>query len=564
MDEIYSCHFKRRFEMKLSLSSIQNRDVWTAAGIVLPAYDVESSAAKAKAAPRWVHFGIGNIFRVFIGGIADNLLEAGVLDRGITCIEPFDFDVVDKIYRPFDNLALSVILHSDGKRDIRVLGFGAEAVKARSEVPKDWNRMKEIFRSPDLQIVSFTVTEKGYALKDPDGAFLPHVKADLEGGPDRAVSVIPIVTAMLNERFLAGGQPVALVSMDNCSHNGELLRHTVLTVAEEWKKRNYITEDFYGYVRDEGRVAFPWTMIDKITPRPSSEIATDLEALGMEDMQPLITGKRTYIAPFANAEGPQYLVIEDSFPNGRPGLERGRGVYLADRKTVNLAERMKVTACLNPVHSALGPIGVVYGIDLFADLLDDAALLELGKTVAYREGMPVIEDPGIISPEAFADELFNDRFPNRYLGDTNLRLCTDITQGFSVRFGETIKSYVVRDGSAAALSAIPFGIAGCMRYALGIDDHGNAYELAPDPLIPGIHERLSDVEIGKPESYHGQLRLVLSNENIFGIDLFEAGIGERIEEIFVEMIAGPGACRKTVESEYLGTANKKEERLALR
>ena len=130
--------------MKLSFSSIQNRDVWTAAGIVLPAYDVESSAAKAKAAPRWVHFGIGNIFRVFIGGIADNLLEAGVLDRGITCIEPFDFDVVDKIYRPFDNLALSVILHSDGKRDIRVLGFGAEAVKARSEVPIG-ERIEEIF-----------------------------------------------------------------------------------------------------------------------------------------------------------------------------------------------------------------------------------------------------------------------------------------------------------------------------------------------------------------------------------------------------------------------------------
>ena len=63
---------------------------------------------KAKENPVWVHFGIGNIFRVFIGGIADGLLEEGVLDRGITCVETFDYDVVDKIYDPYDNLGLSV------------------------------------------------------------------------------------------------------------------------------------------------------------------------------------------------------------------------------------------------------------------------------------------------------------------------------------------------------------------------------------------------------------------------------------------------------------------------
>lgn len=43
-------------------------------------------------------------------------------------------------------------------------------------------------------------------------------------------------------------------------------------------------------------------MIDKITPRPSEQIADDLEALGVEKMQPVITGKKTYIAPFVNAE----------------------------------------------------------------------------------------------------------------------------------------------------------------------------------------------------------------------------------------------------------------------
>lgn len=74
--------------------------------------------------------------------------------------------------------------------------------------------------------------------------------------------------------------------------------------------------------------------------KKQNKIAADLEKLGVEDIQPVIAGKKTYIAPFVNAEKPQYLVIEDSFPNGRPALEKGFGVYMADRNTVNLSERM--------------------------------------------------------------------------------------------------------------------------------------------------------------------------------------------------------------------------------
>ena len=146
-----------------------------------------------------------------------------------------------------------------------------------------------------------------------------------------------VLTAMLYERYQAGKYPLALVSMDNCSQNGAKLRDSVLTMTKEWQKAGFVEEDFLSYVSDEKTVTFPWTMIDKITPRPSEQIADDLEKLGVEDMQPVITGKKTYIAPFVNAEKPQYLVIEDSFPNGRPALEKGFGVYMADRETVNLS-----------------------------------------------------------------------------------------------------------------------------------------------------------------------------------------------------------------------------------
>lgn len=538
--------------MKMTCDSLCNRHFWEEKGITLPSYDVEAVYKKTKRTPRWVHFGIGNIFRIFIGGIVDGMLEQGILDSGLTCMEAFDFDIVDKIYNPFDNLALSVILKDDGTKEKKILGCFAEAVKAHPSETVSWSRMKEIFAAESLQIVSFTITEKGYALRDSQGEYLKYVKADMENGPDQATGVMGIVTAMLNERYQRGGYPLALVSMDNCSHNGDLLRASVIEMAETWQKKGFVDEGLVDYVKDSNRVAFPWTMIDKITPRPSDEIAKELEISGIEDMQPVVTGKRTYIAPFINAEKPQYLVIEDSFPNGRPALEKGYGVYMADRETVNKAERMKVTACLNPVHSALGPIGVVLGIDGFADLLDDPVMMKMGKQIAYGESIPVIEDPKIISPKDFTDELFQNRFINKYLGDTNIRLCQEESQGVGVRFGVTINAYVSRYGTASSLVAIPLGLAGWLRYLMAIDDNGNNYELAPDPLADTLHEMLSGIVWGEPSSLTDQLRPILSNKNIFFTDLYEAGLGERIEEFFREMIAGPGSCKNTVYK-YIST-----------
>lgn len=538
---------RERRSMKLTIDGIKNREAWENAGIALPGYDVEKVSEKARKEPRWAHFGIGNIFRVFIGGIAHGLLESGVMDRGITCVETFDGQVVDRIYEPYDNLALSVILHGDGTREYKVLGSLAEAIKAQPSDRAQWKRLKEVFSAPSLQLVSFTITEKGYALHRADGSWLPVVESDIRGGPERAVGAMAVLTAMLYERYRAGGYPLALVSMDNCAQNGARLRRSVLTMAAEWEKAGFVEPGFLSYVGEESTLAFPWTMIDKITPRPSEEIARDLENLGLEDMQPIITDQKTYIAPFVNAEKPQYLVIEDSFPNGRPGLEKGFGVYLADRNTVNLSERMKVTSCLNPVHSATGPLGVALGYEHFAHMLNtDGDMMKMARMVAYDEGLPVAPDPGILSPRAFVDELFNDRFPNEYLGDTNLRLAVDVSQMVGIRFGETIKAYAARYGDASRLTAIPLGIAGWLRYMLGVDDGGKKYELAPDPMNQELREQLKGITVGAPETFTDQLRPILSNERLFFTDLYQAGLGDKIETMFREMIAGPGAVKAAV------------------
>lgn len=532
--------------MKLTLNGLKESAAWETAKINLPSYDAKKIAENTKKAPKWIHFGAGNIFRIFVGGIADTLIENGDSDTGIICAESFDTDIIDMIYTPYDNLVLAVTLKADGSTKKQVLASLTESIKASSSLDGEWARLKEIFRAPSLQMVSFTITEKGYALGSADGEFFPFVKSDIENGPDAPSSAMAIVSALLLERYKSGGAPIAMVSMDNCSHNGDKLKSAVITIAKEWARLGFADGGFLAYLNDDTKVSFPLTMIDKITPRPADSVCAELQKAGVEDMAPVITSKKTYIAPFVNAEEPQYLVIEDKFPNGRPALEKA-GVYMTDRNTVNEVERMKVTTCLNPLHTALAVYGCLLGYTLIADEMKDTELSALVRKIGLGEGLPVVNNPEIISPADFIDEVINKRLPNPFMPDAPQRIATDTSQKVGIRFGETIKSYVQKYGDAKRLEAIPLAIAGWCRYLLAVDDGGKDFELSPDPMVNELTAALSDVKLGSPETYNGQLKGILSNENIFGIDLYKAGIGEKIEEIFVEEIAGVGAVRATLK-----------------
>jgi fructuronate reductase len=333
--------------------------------------------------------------------------------------------------------------------------------------------------------------------------------------------------------------------MDNCSHNGEKLCNSVNTIVNKWIENGLAEKEFSSYINDGGKVAFPWSMIDKITPRPSNIVEEKLEKVGLADVKPIVTSKNTYIAPFVNAEGPQYLVIEDDFPNGRPKLEKA-GVYFTDRKTVERVEKMKVCTCLNPLHTSMAVYGCLLGYKLIADEMKDKEIVRLINEIGYSEGMPVVVDPGIIAPKDFIKEVIEVRLPNPNIPDTPQRIASDTSQKVGIRFGETIKSYVEKGMDVKSLKYIPLVIAGWLRYLLGVDDNGNKFEVSPDPLFEVLKVELSGVELGK--SYKkGTINKIISNKDIFGLDLCEAGLGEKIEDYFEELVEGKGSVRNTLK-----------------
>ena len=536
--------------MRLNDQELLKREQWEKAGIALPRFDRAAMIRATEAEPRWVHFGAGNIFRAFPAALAQTLLEQGLEKTGIVVAEGYDGEIIDKSFTPFDNLTLAVTLKSDGTIDKQVIA----SVSHSYRMDKSLDELKKIFAAPSLQMASFTITEKGYELTNRDGQLFPAIADDIQAGPAAPQSYLGRIAALCHERYVRGAFPLALVSMDNCSHNGDKLFAAVEAFAKGWSEKGKADAGFLDYVRNRQKVSFPWSMIDKITPRPDEGVKKILAGDGLENLEGVVTSKNTYVAPFVNAEETQYLVIEDVFPNGRPPLEK-TGVLFTGRETVDKVEKMKVCTCLNPLHTALAVFGCLLGYTRISDEMKNPDLVKLVEGIGYQEGLPVVVDPGIIKPREFIDVVINTRLPNPFMPDAPQRIATDTSQKVPIRFGETIKAYLAGKASGKAgvdrLTLIPLVLAAWLRYLLGIDDKGAAFEVSPDPLYSSLASVLGGIKLGQKGPFHAILEPILSNSKIFALNLYEAGLGERIESYFEEMLAGPGAVEATLRK-YIG------------
>ena len=535
--------------MELSKKGIADRTAFEQKGYALPQFDREEMIEKTKKAPHWIHFGAGNIFRAFQANVMQELLNKGIMDTGLLVAEGFDYEIIEKMNRPHDDLSILVTLKADGSIEKTVVGSIAESLILDSHREDEFARLKEVFESPSLQMASFTITEKGYSLVNGKGEFLPAVSADFANGPSRCESYIGKVASLLYHRYLHDKLPIAMVSMDNCSHNGDKLYAAIHSFAEQWTKNNLVRDGFLRYIENPSLVSFPWTMIDKITPRPDPKVEQLLLKDEIDGLSPVVTQKNTYVAPFVNAEECQYLIIEDLFPNGKLPLDEA-GIIYTNRETVNKVEKMKVCTCLNPLHTALAIFGCLLGYTLISEEMKNPLLKKLVETIGWKEGMPVVVNPGILRPEDFLTEVLTVRIPNLFMPDTPQRIATDTSQKLPIRFGETIKAYQASDTlDLADLKMIPLVFAGWLRYLMGIDDTGAAFERSSDPLLDDLTPYLTRFTLGvvpSTEDTDKILSPILHKQEIWGVDLYTCGLAAPVISAFREMLAGPGAVENTL------------------
>ena len=528
--------------MELTLKSLHDdRDAFLAAGYHLPEFDYDTVHKNTVEHPHWIHFGAGNIFRAFQANVAQNLLNSGILDTGLIAAEGYDYEIIEKSYRPHDNLSILATLKADNTVEKTIVGSIMESLILDSKNEAEYARLREIFKNPSLQMASFTITEKGYATANAKGEFFPAVAADFEKGPEAPESYLGKVVSLLYTRYTHGALPIAMVSMDNCSHNGDKLYAAVNAFAKAWTDNGLVEAGFLGYVNDQTKVTFPWSMIDKITPRPDAKVEAMLAEDHIGGLDAVVTSKNTYIAPFVNAEECEYLVIEDAFPNGKPALDKG-GIIFTDRATVDKVEKMKVCTCLNPLHTALAIYGCLLGYTLISEEMKNPLLKNMVEVFGYKEGLPVVVNPGILDPKKFIDEVVNVRIPNPFLPDSPQRIATDTSQKLSIRFGETIKAYEASpDLHTEDLKLIPLVYAGWLRYLMGIDDEGREFTPSSDPLLEEARQYVADYELSFSPKDLSKLDALLANEKIFGVNLHAIGMDTLVKQYFAELSSGVGA-----------------------
>jgi fructuronate reductase len=151
--------------MQLNAEGIVDQSEWKRKGFEMPRFDRDAMVKATLASPVWIHFGAGNIFRGFPAMLMQHLLDQGGSQKGIIVGEGFDYEIIDKIYAPHDDISLLVTLKADGSIAKTVVGSVAAAYKCDSSFADEWKKFQDAFASPSLQMVSFTITEKGFGLK---------------------------------------------------------------------------------------------------------------------------------------------------------------------------------------------------------------------------------------------------------------------------------------------------------------------------------------------------------------------------------------------------------------
>ncbi len=400
-----------------------------------------------------VHLGCGAFHRAHQAVYTDAALARSGGDWRIAAVSLRSTEIADAL-NPQDGLYTLIERGSDGV-DARVIGSLSRVIAAARQPGQTLAALVD----PATRIVTLTVTEKAYGIDrargDVDVAH-PAVAADL-ADPRHPTGVLGLVVEALRQRFAGGVAPFTVLCCDNLPANGALVKAGVLGFAR--------LIDPALSARIEGTVAFPSSMVDRITPAATPEMFADAENLtGYSDEAAVETESFTQ------------WVIEDDFPEGRPDWEAGGALFVDD---VEPYEAMKLRM-LNGAHSMIAYAGFLAGHVTVRDAMADAALASLVRRHLRAAAATLDALPGI-DLESYADELVA-RFANPAIAHATWQIAMDGTEKLPQRLVAPALEALVAGQSARPFV---FAIAAWVRYCLGQTEAGEPYTLR-DPREAAI------------------------------------------------------------------------------
>lgn len=420
------------------------------AGVTRPTY------ARGDLTPGIVHFGVGNFHRAHQAVYLDLLMSRG---------EALDWGIVGAGVRPSDETMREALASQDYLTTLVELGGDPAAVRVIGPmidfIPvEDRDRLVATLASPEIRIVSLTITEGGYFLDSASGRFdadHPDIVADA-ATPDHPRTVFGLILKGLRRRRAAGLAPFTVMSCDNIPGNGEVTRQTLAGLAR-------LTDPaFAGWV--EETVAFPNGMVDRITPATTERERQALETdFGVHDNWPV------FCEPF------KQWVLEDRFPLGRPAFETV-GVTFVDH--VAPWELMKIRI-LNGGHAAIAYPAALIGVHFVHDAMAHPSIAAFLDKLETREIVPIV--PPVPDTDLVAYyRLIAQRFANPKIADTIPRLCQDGSNRQPKFIVPSLRDRLAKGLDVTGLALVS---AAWCRFCAGTDDAGR-----PIPVDDPAAERL--------------------------------------------------------------------------
>jgi mannitol-1-phosphate/altronate dehydrogenase len=404
--------------------------------LIVPTYD------RSALTPAVVHFSVGGFHRAHQLLYFDKVAQRRISDAwGVVGVGLHSRHMKDAL-APQDHLYTVVERSPDGER-ARVVGVMVDYHFA----PDDPATVLDVLSDERTRMVSLTITGNGYRLCPQTGEFDPD---DVDIRWDLAHTACPrtvfgYIVEALDRRRRAGLPPFTVVSCDNMHRNGDAARAAVVGFA---RLRD---EVLARWITD--RVAFPSSMVDRITPHTTPEQREAVaQRYGVDDNWPVIT------EPFSQ------WVIEDTFCNGRPPLDLVGVRFVPD---VARYELMK-TRLLNASHCALGYLGSLAGYTSIDEVMADPLFAEYVERMMDVEVTPLLPPPDGIDLAEYKQTLLR-RFANPAIADQLYRLCRRGSTKMPHHLLPSLREAVDGNGPHALLT---LAVAAWFRYLLGVDMAG--------------------------------------------------------------------------------------------
>lgn len=442
--------------------------------ITVPTYD------RTKVKTGIVHVGIGGFHRSHEAFYTDQLLhDPSASDWGICGIALLEFDT--KIYQTLkdqNGLYTLIVKELDGTQTTRVIGSIVEYLYA----PENTLAVIEKMASPEVKIISLTITEGGYNYNEATKEFdfnTPSIQHDLEHA-DAPKTIFGYLTQALKLRKERGLKGCTIQSCDNIQGNGHMTKRMLLSYVSK------AVPELVEWI--ESHVSFPNAMVDRITPATApSDIINLKETTGVEDAWPVVC------EPF------KQWVIEDDFIEGRPAWETVGAQFV---ENVEPYEKMKLSL-LNAGHSVLGILGALIGYDTIDESVSNIHISTFLHNYMDIEVTTTLGDLEGINLKEYKDSLI-ERFGNINIKDQIDRICSESSAKFPIFILPTVNAQLVEKGSVEFAA---FVVAAWAIYSLGKDENGKDVVIK-DAMKSQLHDK-AIASVIEPTSF-------LTLESIFG------------------------------------------------